>query len=48
MDVSQDARISNLSLSCWPTYLSIEVDGDLHVYNLITMDGKGWRTQEIT
>ena len=47
IDVSQDAWVSSLLLSRWPTYVSMEVDDGLWFSELIANDGRGWRTREI-
>ena len=46
--MSQDAWISSLSLSWWPTYISSKVDNHLYVCDLLNADSRGWRVQEIT
>ena len=48
MAVSQDAWISRLPFFQWPTSINNEVDDHLRVYDLLNVDGRGWRVQEIT
>lgn len=48
VDVCQDAQISNLSLSCWPIFINMDMNNHHRVSDLITTYGRGWRNLEVT
>lgn len=48
VDVSEDVWISNLPLSHWSTYVCMEMDDHLRVCDLLTVDGRCWRAQDVS
>lgn len=48
VDLCQDVWISRLPLSCWPTFVNMDMDSHRQVYNLITTNGRVWRISKIT